>query len=169
MIDLRFVLGFDFESAAIALFSAGHFSHVDARVPIGGVPNVPWKAGSLVGARSDKIGSKPPGLQCRPADYESVKRAVVFHLPVTALEEQSFWSFLYSQEGKAYDKVGIIAFVFNTNSHEMGNYFCSAAMADALESADWMQPLYSPYWKITPVALANTLSSHIGVTWEIEK
>ena len=167
MIDLRFVLGYDCESTAIGVFSAGHLSHVDAVVPAGGISLAPdWAPGDLVGARSDKIGGKPPGLQCRPFGYEKVKSAEVFHLPAAVEQEQSFWAFLYSQEADRYDEWGIVAFAFNTNWHKAGTYFCSAAICDALQSADWMAPTYYAYNKITPVALANLVSSRRGVTWE---
>jgi hypothetical protein len=167
MINLRFVGGYGLSSGAIKLFSAGPFSHVDARVPVGGVALAPlWPAGSLVGARSDKIGGKPPGLQCRPFGYEKVKVAVEFHLPATVEQEQAFWASLYSEEADKYDSKGIIAFAFNVNWHSPGEFFCSAAIGNGLESADWMAPTYSPYSKIPPVALANLVSSRAGVTWE---
>lgn len=159
-------MGYDLSSWAISLFSAGHFSHVDAIVPTGGVPNIPWDGGSLVGARSDKICGKPAGLQCRPFGYEPVKEAVIFHLPATEEQETAFWAFLYSQEGHKYDKLGILGFVFNTNWHAPGEFFCDAVMLDALQSADWISPCYSPYWKITPVALANLVSAN-GATWSV--
>jgi hypothetical protein len=165
-IALRFVLGFDLSSWAISVFSAGHFSHVDAIVPAGGIANTPrWKAGSLVGARSDKIGGKPAGLQCRPFGYEKVKQAVIFHLPSTDEQVQAFWAFLYSQEDHAYDKQSIIAYAFNTNWHTPGAFVCSAAILDALQSADWISPLYSSYIKITPVALSNLVSAK-GAKWD---
>jgi len=167
VINLRFVLGYDLSSWAIGLFSAGHLSHVDAVVPAGGVELAPlWPGGQLVGSRSDKIGGKPPGLQCRPFGYEKVKAAWLFHLPATEAQERAFWAFMYSQEADAYDTAGILSFVFNSNLHTPGEFFCSAAILDALESADWIAPTYSPYFKITPVALANLVSSRVGVTWE---
>jgi hypothetical protein len=165
VITLRFVMGYGPSSWAIALFSAGHFSHVDAVVPKGGLPNIEWLGGSLVGSRSDRIGGKPPGLQCRPYGYERVKRVVLFHLPATREQVTAFWAFLYSQETHKYDKAGILAFAFNSNLHSPGQFFCSAAMLDALQSADRIRPLYRPYSKTTPVGLADLLAQG-GASWE---
>jgi hypothetical protein len=53
MIRLQFVLGTGLSSQAIAWFSAGHFSHVDAVLP----------DNRLLGARSDVVGGKPPGYR----------------------------------------------------------------------------------------------------------
>jgi hypothetical protein len=166
MIDLRFVRGYGPDSCAISVVGHGDFSHVDAQVPVEGIPNVPWPAGSLVGSRSDKVGGKPAGLQCRPFGYEKVKKAVTFHLPATEEQSTAFWAHLYSEEGYLYDKPGIIAYAFNTNWHRMGEFYCSAAILDALQAADWIGPLYSQYWEINPVALANLVSARLGVTWE---
>jgi hypothetical protein len=165
VIDLRFVQGFGFSSWAIEDFSAGRFSHVDAIVPRGGIPDIPWMPYSLVGERSDKVGGKPPGLNARPYGYESVKKAVIFHLPSSLEQTTAFWAFLYSQEGHAYDKPSIWAYAFNANWHRWGTYVCSAAILNALQSADRMRSLYSPFWKVTPVALANLVSAD-GATWE---
>jgi hypothetical protein len=173
VIDLRFVDGrgrLSFvpdASLTIEIFSAGHFSHVDAVVPATGIDNCPWEPGSLVGERSDKVGGKPAGLQCRPYGYVSVRNAVLFHLPATAEEETAFWAFMYVQEGHRYDKLGIVAFLFNSNWHTPGTFFCSAAILDALQSADWISPLYSPYNKVVPVALAD-LTCARGATWEVD-
>jgi hypothetical protein len=164
-IDLRFVSGFGCGSGAIREVSHGEFTHVDAVVPKGGIANIEWPEGSLVGARSDKIGGKPAGLQCRPFGYEPVKKAVIFHLAVNNLQEQGFWSFLYSQETHKYDKPSILANVFNANWHAAGHYVCSAAICDALQSADWFKPCYSSWWEIRPVALADMVSAN-GATWE---
>lgn len=167
MIGLRAVMGYGPSSGVIALFSAGHFSHIDARVPPQGIPGIPWAPGSLVGSRSDKIGGKPPGLQSRPYGYERVFRAMNFYLPAKAEQETIFWNHLYSEEGDKYDKAGIFSFVFNSNLHSPGEFFCSAAILDALEACDWMHPTYSPFWKIAPVSLTNLVTSH-GAMSEID-
>jgi hypothetical protein len=164
-IELRLVSGFGCGSGAIRLVSHGEFTHVDAVVPKGGIPNIEWPAGSLVGARSDRIGGKPSGLQCRPFGYERVHKAVRFHSPASELQVQGFWSFLYSQEEHKYDKPSILANVFNANWHAAGEYVCSAAICDALQSIDWLKPCYSPWWEIRPQELANMVSSR-GATWE---
>lgn len=167
-VEQRFVLGLDWESEGIALFSAGHFSHCDAVVPPGGVPGTTWKPGDLVGARSDKVGGKPPGLQCRPFGYEPVKLAVRFYLPMSDEQATAFWAFMVSQEGKGYDKAGIAGFALGDDLHTPGTYFCSAGLLDAEQSADWVPPLYSTFNKIPPVALAN-LNTALGATWAAEK
>jgi hypothetical protein len=160
-------MGYGPSSWLIALVSAGHFSHIDSRIPPAGIPGIPWAPGSLVGSRSDKIGGQPPGLRCRPYGYERVLRAVYFYLPATPERETIFWNHLYSEEGYAYDKAGILSFLFNSNLHAPGQFFCSAALLDGLEAADWLEPTYSPYWKIAPVSLTNIVSTH-GAIAEVD-
>lgn len=94
-------------------------------------------------------------------------RAVHFYLPATPEQETLFWNHLYSEEGDGYDKAGIASFVFNSNLHSPGEFFCSAVMLDGLEACDWMEPTYSPYWKVEPVQLTNIVATH-GAISEID-
>jgi hypothetical protein len=167
MIPLRAVMGYGPSSGLIAWRTNGLFSHIDARVPPGGIANIPWAPGSLVGSRSDKIGGQPPGLRCRPYGYERVLRAMHFYLPATEEQEIIFWNHLYSEDGYAYDKPGILSYVFNSNMHAPGEFYCSAVILDGLEASDWMKPTYQPYWKIAPGPLTDTVTTH-GAIAEID-
>jgi len=153
MIRLQFVLGMGLSSSAIAWFSAGHFSHVDAILP----------GGRLLGARSDRVGHRPPGVQIRPAGYEPWKERVVMTLSVTPNREKSFLGFLHTQIGKPYDSTAILGFAAGRNWRDPKDWFCSELQAAALEAAGVVPALYSPVNKITPAALATVMSA-IGAT-----
>jgi hypothetical protein len=149
VIRWQFVGEDNLSSRTISLFSAGHFSHVDCLLD----------DGTLFGARSDKVGGKPPGVQIRTPDYAPFSLKVVFSLNTTILQEQSFHAFLYSQEGKPYDKEAIWAFAFNRDWRKKDSWICSELQAAALESADMTPALYLAANKITPVSLALALSA----------
>jgi hypothetical protein len=153
-VRLQFVLGPNVNARVIGWFSAGHLSHVDACLPMSS--DFP---GYLIGARSDRVGGKPPGVQIRPPDYVKFASKVIFTLPTTMLQEQSFYAFLLSQEGKPYDKRAIWAFAFNRDWRELDTWICSELQAAALESADICPPLYVAANKIEPVPLALMVSA----------
>jgi hypothetical protein len=152
-IRVQFVCEHNIASQGIALFSAGHFSHCDCLL----------EDGTLFGARSDKVGGKPAGVQIRTPDYASFSSKVVFSLECTILQRESYHAFLASQEGMPYDKQAIWAFAFNRDWREKDSWICSELQAAALESADLTPPLYLAANKITPVALALALSA-LGAT-----
>jgi hypothetical protein len=162
-IVLQFVLGFDFVSWLISWFSAGHFSHVDAVVPVG---HPKYQAGYLIGARSDAIGGKPPGVQVRPPNYERWARRVVFTIPCTADQEAAFWAFIEAQIGKGYDMSAIFAFIVNRDWRNTAKWFCSELQAAALEIAKIIGTIFTGYNKVPPVMLADILSAIAGVTIE---
>jgi uncharacterized protein YycO len=150
---LRFVLGNDWTSSAIALFSAGYFSHVDAVVPTG-----------LLGSRSDAIGGKPPGVQVRPFGYERVKRSLILTIPATCPDQEFAWlKWLGSQIGKPYDSPAIWAFAFGRNWREPDSWFCSELQAAALEQCGIVRSLVFPPNKVTPAELAQIVSA-LGAT-----
>ena len=154
MIRLQFVLGWGFTSQAIAWFSAGHFSHVDAILP----------DGSLLGARSDWTngGKVPPGVRIRPAFYESWKERVVMKLISEPKQEHEFYAFLNKQLGKPYDKSSIVAFATGRAGRdwrEADSWFCSELQSAALETCGACPSLYTPLNKITPAALATVVSA----------
>ena len=151
MIRLQFVRGSGLSSAAIAWFSQGHLSHVDAVMP----------DGSLLGARSDAIGGKPPGVQIRPAGYEKWALRLIYALPATARQEETFYDFLLAQVGKPYDKLAIVAFALNRDWRDDRAWYCAELDARALELAGLSRPGYLDANKITPVMLAE-LVSEIG-------
>lgn len=149
MIRLQFVGEDCFTSNTIAWFSQGHLSHVDALLD----------DGTLLGARSDVVGGKPPGVQIRPAHYVKFAQCVRFTLSATAEQEAAWLMFLHSQIGKPYDKTAIWAFAFNRNWREKDSWICSELQAAALEKASVCPDLYLAANKITPVALALTVSA----------
>lgn len=163
-IQLQFSRQADIASDAIAWFSQGALSHVDAIIKNGY---------ALLGARSDTSNwCKPPnpwawikpGVRERPPGYAKFALRVVFTIPCTA-EQLSRWNtFLRLQIGKPYDKEAIWGFVFDRNWREQDSWICSELQAAALEHAGIVPPLYLAANKITPVALALAVSALPGVT-----
>ena len=149
-IRLQFSRQADPISDLIAWFSAGNLSHVDAVL----------SNGYLLGARSDRVGGKPPGVQIRPPNYAKFALKVIMTIPCTGEQEQAFQNFLYAQLGKPYDKTAILGFIVGRNWREDDSWFCSEAIAAALEAAGIFHPLYLAANKITPSALALAVSAH---------
>lgn len=152
MIRLQFVCENALSSEAIAWFSAGHFSHVDAVTS-------DHDLAALVGARSDFVGGAPSGVELRPYNYATFNRRVIFDIPAKPDQKRKFWSFLDDQIGKPYDHQAIWAFLFNRDWREQDSWICSELQAAALEYAGVLPPLYLAANKITPVALALALSA----------
>jgi uncharacterized protein YycO len=153
MIRLQFVLGYGMPSQAIAWFSAGHFSHVDAVL----------QDGTLLGARSDSIGGKPPGVQIRYPLYEKWKERVVMSIATDAAKEKSFYDFLNAQLGKPYDKTAIWGFATGRDWRDPSDWYCSELITAAEEAAGALPALYVPSNKVTPVMCA-ALNSAIGAS-----
>jgi hypothetical protein len=149
MIRLQFVLGTGISSQAIAWFSAGVFSHVDAVL----------SDGTLLGARSDKADGIS-GVAVRKPFYERWKRRVVMSLTVEPQKETLFNQFLDRQIGKPYDNTAIWGFVAGRNWREEDSWFCSELLTAALETATIFPTLYTPRDKVTPAALALLMSDH---------
>jgi hypothetical protein len=152
-IRLQFVLGHALASAAIAWFSAGHFSHVDAVMP----------SGALLGSRSDGPGGTPKGVYARPAAYEPWKLVVQINVPCTKTQEKKFYAFLRAQVGKPYDHTAIFAFAVNRNWRDDDSWFCSELITAAMEKAKIVPELYLAANKVTPVACALVASAVGGV------
>jgi hypothetical protein len=152
MIRLQFVMGSGLPSEAIAWFSAGELSHVDAIM----------SDGSLLGARSDAIGGQLPGVRIRPAFYEKWARRVVMEIPATDSETTVFYDFIMKQVGKPYDKTAIFGFVADRNWREDDSWFCSELQSAGLEQAGVVPPLFLAANKITPAALALLASAING-------
>lgn len=147
-LTLRFVLGAAWTSRAIAVFSAGHLSHVDVKMP----------SGKLLGARSDNVGGGDGVLE-RPDPYEQVAKVAYFEIDVTDDRATTFYRFLYAQLGKRYDHLAIFAFIINRNWHDDDAWYCSELVAAALEAAGVLtNRLYLTSNKITPVVLAALVS-----------
>jgi len=149
VIRLQFVCELSPPSQIIAWFSAGHFSHVDAVLP----------TGELLGARSDSVGGKPPGVQIRPANYAKFSRRILMRVPSTHEQCRAFYSFLFSQIGKPYDHAAIWAFFFNRDWREDDSWICSELQCAAGEACGVLPALYLAANKITPVACALAYSA----------
>ena len=148
MITLQFVCTTSLQSQAIAWFSAGHVSHVDAVVD-----------GQLLGARDNAVGGKPPGVWIRPPDYEAFSNRVVMHVPCSQEQHDAFYTFLRAQIGKPYDQLAILAFAFNRDWRKPDSWICSELQSAAGEAAGILKPLYLAAHKITPVACALAYSA----------
>ena len=149
LLSWQFVLGSGLSSQTIAWFSAGHFSHVDYVMP----------GGYLLGARSDRIGHRPAGVQLRPPAYEKWKERVVMSLEVKPSQAKALTDFLNEQLGKPYDKTAIWGFAAGRDWREDDSWFCSELQTAALEAAKITPTLYAPVAKITPAGLAIVLSA----------
>lgn len=144
---LSFVRGHDPASSAIAWFSAGWPSHVDAIMADG------WR----LGARSDTMvvdgAWYPAGVQIRPPNYEKFKKEVRLTIPVTEEQGTVFWRFNEAQIGDAYDFTAIVAFAVNRDWRTPGRWFCSEEQQAALEESGYFHKV--EYNKVTPYALYN--------------
>lgn len=145
MITLQFSATAGLSSDAIKWFERGWCTHVDAVLP----------DGSLLGARSDAIGGKPPGVQIRPDHYEawtSVERVSLNDQCLISGDLNAKWlAFLMAQVGKPYDEEAILAFAFGRDWRRPDSWFCSELHAAALEACGWFpQPLASVANQITP-------------------
>lgn len=155
-IKLQFVCEAALSSQAIAWFSAGHFSHVDAVLP----------NGMLLGARSDSVGGKPAGVQIRPPNYVKWQRRTVMVVPATSVQTKAFYDFLNAQVGKPYDDAAIWAFFFNRNWREADSWICSELVSAAGEACAVFDKLYLAANKITPVSCALAYSAVGGMVEE---
>ncbi len=121
-------------------------------------------SGHLLGARSDKVGGDPAGVQIRPPNYEKFSSRVIFTIPATDAQSTAYYAFLDAQLGKPYDSEAIWAFAFNRDWREDDSWICSELQAAALIAANRVPPLFLASNKITPEALA-LMASAIGATF----
>lgn len=152
-IQLQFVCEAAISSRAIAWFSQGHFSHVDAILP----------DGNLLGARDDSVGGQPSGVRIRPPGYAKFTKRVIMTVPTTQDQADKFYGFLQAQLGKPYDSEAIWAFVLNRNWREDDSWICSELQSAAGEAAGALPRLYLAANKITPVACALAYSAAGGL------
>jgi uncharacterized protein YycO len=138
------------------MFGAGHFSHCDIVLP----------DGTLLGARSDTIGGKPPGVQIRPDDYEVWSFRVRFTTVCTDKQAADFYDFASAQVGKPYDKLAIFAFVINRNWRDEDAWFCDELDIRCYEVSGLLPIVYTPANKITPVSAATLVSAVAQTTWQ---
>jgi uncharacterized protein YycO len=152
-IVLQFICEDSLASSAIAWFSAGAISHVDCVLD----------DNTLLGARSDKVGGRPAGVQIRPVNYATFTRRVIMTIAANDIQKAKFNNFLMKQLGKPYDTEAIWAFMFNRNWRELDSWICSELQAAALEASGVFNTLYLAANKITPVSLALAASAIGGI------
>lgn len=148
-VRLQFVREDAITSRLIAWMGAGEFSHVDAVLD----------DGSLLGARHDRIGGKPPGVQIRPPNYAMFTRRAVFTLNAGLEQAKRFNAYLLSQIGKPYDMSCIYGFITGRNWRRADSWICSELQAVALETAHISPPLYLAAYKVSPCTLATVASA----------
>lgn len=152
-LKLQFVCEAALSSRAIAWFSSGHFSHTDCMLD----------DGTLLGARDDAVGGKPPGVQIRPQGYAKWISRVVMRIPCTTNQKNLYTDFLLSQVGKPYDSEAIWAFFFDRDWREDDSWICSELVSAAGEKSGIFPALYLAANKITPVSCALAFSAVGGV------
>lgn len=151
MIKAQFVLGRGLSSKAIAYFGAGGYSHVD----------IVLSDGYLLGARSDRVGHRPPGVQIREPDYEIWDKQVVVSIPTTQEQAKAFYNFANAQVDKPYDSTAIWGIALGRDWRDPADWFCSELYCAGLEVALIVPQLCATTNKITPGA-AMLISTAIG-------
>lgn len=155
MIVLQFVRGTDAGADLIAWFSHGGYSHVDAVLRDG-----------LLGARSDRLGGRPPGVQVRAPGYVQGCEVLRVEIECPPAMADTFETFLRAQVGKPYDVEGIAGFIVGRDWRDDSAWFCSELVSAALERCSYFEhALSAPTNKITPADLllavsVNTLVPH---------
>jgi hypothetical protein len=148
-IVLQFVRGADVGADLIAWFSHGGYSHVDIVLP----------DGRLLGARSDRVGGAPPGVQIRDAAY--VEGCEVLRVAIECAPEMAatFEAFVRGQIGKPYDVEGIAGFIVGRDWRDDSAWFCSELASAGLEHCGYFpHPLAAPTNKLTPADLLLVVS-----------
>lgn len=126
MIRFQFVDGGD-DPASLAIKARQHggwTTHVDCML----------SDGLLLGARSDSVGGKPPGVQIRPPGYIAVQRAEIVTLACDDDQAARWNAFLLAQLGKPYDLVDLLAdFVGGRNWRNPNAWWCSELGGRSIE------------------------------------
>lgn len=133
----QFVLGNGLSSRLIAWYGQGYggWSHVDLLLP----------DGTCLGARSDAVGGKPPGVQIRPHAYESWKRRTVLTLPCSAEQEAAAIAFARAEVNAPYDEADILGFILGRELETKGAWICSAYQLAVAEAGPVI-----PHMHVTP-------------------
>lgn len=133
----QFVLGEDLSSQLISWYGQGYggWSHVDLILP----------DGHLLGARSDRVGGAPPGVQIRTPDYAKWKRRTVLTLPCSPVQASTAVNFAVSQVGTQYDGMDILGFILGRELATKGRWICSALQLVVAETAAVI-----PHLHVTP-------------------
>lgn len=107
------------------------YSHVDTVMP----------NGKLFGARSDGVKHRDP---------YPVVRKIVLSVDVTNNQEELFYAHITSQEGKAFDFIGLVGIAFNRNWENTDKWFCSELVMWALKRAGVNLLNAEKYHRISP-------------------
>lgn len=137
-------------SWAIQRFSAGKGSHIGFMLDHDRYE---------LGARFDKVGGKPRGVEVRPAQYARFASETYIDLDVTPAQEFACKMFLVDQLHKPYDWEAIVGFATGRNWRDDNAWICSELIAAGLEHSGLVHPLYLDNSKITPVACALLLTA----------
>lgn len=146
-------------SPAIAWWGGGWrgYSHVDLLLP----------DGSLLGARSDAIGGKPPGVQIRPGEpnpYEKwIRRSIVVFIRPQA-EVDAWEALARSKIGDAYSKKDIEDLIFGKQPirPDSGSWICSMFGAWTAVERKLMDDPGCPVGQVIPDTLHACLCSAGG-------
>lgn len=161
-ITLQFVREARLTSDAIAWFSQGHFSHVEAVIQ-----TIDRRSPNLLGSYEQEVrcaGSTfKAGVQLRPFGYRPLAHCVRFSLTVTEDQKNRWLRFLLNQIGSPYDWPAIWGFVSGRDWRQPGAWICSELQAAALEAAGIFPQLYLAANKVTPVFLAGVLSGRFDL------
>jgi len=135
------------------------FSHCDLILPpewIKPGDGITEPGPALLGARSDAIGGKPPGVQVRPWDYgkKTWIRQVVMELEATPEQAASFYSYAREQLYKPYDKLAILAFFTDRDWRDEEAWFCDELLLSCTEHTGLCPTLYLPANKFNPTGAA---------------
>lgn len=155
----QFVLGENLSSTLIAYWGQGYggWSHVDLLLPP--PPGVPWDLSECLGARSDRVGGAPPGVQIRPPTYTPWKRRAVLRLPCTAGQASAAYAFGRLQIGMGYDKGDILGFIFGMSLMQPGHWICSALQLALAEAAGVIPHLHVTPQQCPPNMLFSILNA----------
>jgi hypothetical protein len=151
-ISLQFVEGSGLGAGMIKWFGHGKYSHVDCVL----------QDGRLLGARSDVIGGVPAGVQIRPTGYMGKEAVERVDVPCTDGEQYGFYAFARSQVGRAYNKLGIVAFAFAKDWTNDEQRFCSQLAVMCFQEAGMLRELTEPANKIDPDDLRLIVSAVWG-------
>lgn len=150
VLTAQFVGTRGFVSRMVEWKGAGRYSHVDLVMP----------NENLLGARSDRTGGKPSGVQVRPPNYEAFDPVTRIDINVFKNQEDRFWSFAMAQVGKPYDRLSILGFMINRDWMQTDSWICSElAMAAYASAGIFNHPLAVPNNKIDPSTAFAILST----------
>jgi len=149
---LQFVGNPSLASRAIEWLGSGSFSHVDIVLP----------DGRLLGARSDKIGGAPAGVQIRTPDYDKWFAVSRITLELSKSQTKQFMDYAKKQIGKPYDKLAIFSFIVNRNWVEEDSWFCSELVMACCNQVTGLfeHPLAVAKNKIDPCTAFAILSTY---------